>query len=90
MKIKLIAGTILLVGSLLFPRHSSGCQLGLKSVTNFDSSEYIFVGEVTGIVGPFKSKQIVGETWGLVVKPEVVVFLPEQPKDSFEVFTINF
>lgn len=75
-----------LVVCVVAPRASVGCSLGVLPLKGFDPAEYVFTGEVTGIVGPFESKKIKGRAWGLKVKVEEAVHLPKTPGGSFEVF----
>jgi hypothetical protein len=53
----------------------------------FDAAEYIFVGEVTGVVGPSHSELVAGEVWGLRIKIKEVVSLPDGPAKYVELYT---
>ena len=68
------------------PQTSSGCTFGLKALKEFDTAEYVFTGEVMGVVGPFESSEFEGRAWGLKVKVEEAVHLPKRPRAAFEVF----
>jgi hypothetical protein len=65
----------------------SACQLSMPPAwTAFDASEYVFIGEVTGIVGPLESETVRGEAWGLRIKVKEPVHLPRRPAEYVEVF----
>ena len=76
----------ILFACVIAPRASSGCSLGLPSLKKFDPKEYVFTGEVTGIVGPFGATKFERRAWGLKVKVDEAVYLPKTPRGSFEVF----
>ncbi len=89
--------------SLIFvTQFVSGCTLKPTPLTDFDQSEYIFIGEVTGYTAPltFNRKQNHTDTQpnyelkfsqanGLVVKVKEFVNLPKTPKSNFEVFPFH-
>ncbi len=70
---------VFLVGSSL------GCTIGSESVKDFDSKEYVFIGEVIGIAGPFTSKEFSPEAWGLRIRIDDAVYLPRVPTGYVEV-----
>jgi hypothetical protein len=67
---------------------SFGCSLAIAPISQFDTEQYVFIGEVVDVVGPFKSeaKKANGEAWGLRVKVGDKVYLPLSPANYFEVF----
>jgi hypothetical protein len=67
---------------------SFGCSLVIPPVSRFDAEQYVFIGEVVDVVGPFKSEdnKAEGEAWGLRVKVSGKVYLPTSPANYFEVF----
>jgi hypothetical protein len=66
---------------------SFACQLTMPSpLTEFDSSEYVFIGEVTDVVGPLWSDRVRGEAWGLRIAVKEKVFLPRSPATYVEVY----
>jgi len=72
---------------LIFLGHSIfGCSLVTKPLRNFDSTEYIFIGEVIGYTDSLESPDINGQANGLVVKLKESVHLPQIPKTHFEIF----
>ena len=71
---------------LVFPEIALGCFVTPTPITQFDTSQYVFIGEVMGIVGPFETKYVKRQAWGLVVKVQDKVFLPKEPSNKFEVF----
>lgn len=63
---------------------ASGCAtISAPSLTKFDSSEYIFIGEVIGVADPIKSEKFHGEAWGLKIKVIDAVNLPKSPASHF-------
>jgi hypothetical protein len=64
---------------------SFGCSLGLQPVRDFDRNEYIFIGEVIGIAGPFETRKFHPQAWGLKIKVTDPVNLPQSPASYFEV-----
>jgi hypothetical protein len=81
-------GICLVTFSVLFPKVSLGCSLALDPISEFDSSQYVFIGEVLGIVGPFRSaaSKAHGELRGIRVNLKDPVYLPRSPAVYFEVF----
>ena len=63
-----------------------GCTLGIKPLRDFDSNEYIFIGEVVGYTDSLESPEIVGKANGLIIKLKESVHIPQTPKTHFEVF----
>jgi hypothetical protein len=55
-------------------------------LTRFDTSSYVFIGEVIDAVGPMTSDAVFGEAWGLRIRVTDEVFLPRKPAQFFEVF----
>lgn len=72
-----------------FSTPTLGCSLGIAPITKFNPHEYVFIGQVMGIVGPFESKKFRGKAWGLQVKVEEEIYLPNTPTSYFEVFTFS-
>ena len=63
-----------------------GCAvIAVPSLTKFDTSEYIFIGEVVGVADPIKSEMFHGEAWGLKVRVKDSVNLPKSPASHFVV-----
>ena len=83
--VKLI--TCLLAFSSLLQSVSWGCSSPIHPISEFDSKQYVFIGEVLDVAGPFKSesKMVIGEVWGLQVKVTDVVYLPQSPVSYVEV-----
>jgi hypothetical protein len=46
----------------------------------------VFIGEVTGLVGPLEAEYVKGQAWGLLVKMDGRVLTPKEPPNNFEVF----
>lgn len=65
---------------------SYGCSLIIIPPTQFNPAEFIFSGEVVGYSGPLTNRYVVGEIWGLIVKPERVIYLPSVRPEYFEVY----
>ena len=66
-----------------------GCSLRVAPISQFDTAQYVFIGEVIGVVGPLKSeakKADGGEAWGLRIKVVDKIFLPQTPASHFDVF----
>lgn len=70
----------------LFSQSAFGCTLAVQPFMKFDPSEYVFTGQVIGIVGPFESKIFRQKAWGLQIKVGEKVYLPQTPAEYFEVF----
>lgn len=71
---------------LLTIRIAVGCAvISVPSLTKFDSSEYIFIGEVIGVADSFKSEKFHGEAWGLKVAVKDSVSVPKTPASHFVV-----
>ncbi|MCB1023503.1 MAG: hypothetical protein KDB79_03880 [Acidobacteria bacterium] len=68
---------------------SFGCTLAGKSLSEFDYTEYIFIGEVIDYTTAVESKELRSEGFGLVVSIKDLVYLPESPPKYFEVFQIG-
>lgn len=86
MKKKLICLTGTLVFCLLSLTAAFGCAtISITPLTSFDSSEYIFIGEVVGVAGPITSEKFHGEAWGLNVSVKNSVNLPKSPVSHFVV-----
>jgi hypothetical protein len=65
---------------------ASGCAtITVPSLTKFDSSEYIFIGEVMGVAEPIKSEKFHGEAWGLEIRVLDAVNLPKSTAKHFVV-----
>lgn len=72
---------------LCFPIAAFGCAISTaKPITKFDDSQYVFIGEVTGLVGPLEAEYVKGQAWGVLVKMDGKVFIPKEPLNNFEVF----
>jgi hypothetical protein len=67
------------------PGISFGCTLGLQPVRDFDRNEYIFIGEVIGLAGPFASHKFKPQAWGLKIKVDDPIYLPKTPASYFEI-----
>jgi hypothetical protein len=65
---------------------SYGCSLVLPPITTFDSTEYIFTGQVVSLVGPIESETFLKKAWGLQIRVEEKIYLPQTPAGDFEVF----
>ena len=70
----------------LFSQSSFGCSLAVQPFMKFDPSEYVFTGQVMGLIGPFESKTFRQKAWGLQIKVGEKVYLPQTTADYFEVF----
>lgn len=81
--IKLLLCSLLVL--LLQSNISFGCTLGLRPLRGFDRNEYIFIGEVVGIVGSFESGRFREKAWGLRIRVDDPVYLPRTPASYFEV-----
>lgn len=94
----------ILFSSIFFSSMAYGCSLIGQPVKDFDSSEYIFIGEVIGYTDAieFHKNENRGfiesntpKDWylkwtnGLVVKVKDSVNLPKSPKTHFEVFPFD-
>lgn len=79
-----------------------GCKQKMGVLTDFDQTEYVFIGEVVGYAEPLQFKKVresssengeflrsLKEASGLIVKVKQSVYLPETPKTHFEVFPIK-
>jgi hypothetical protein len=66
---------------------SFACQLSVSPLKGFDQSDYVFIGEVLQVVGPFESEKFFGKAWGLRVKVVEPIYIPKAPSRYFEVFT---
>lgn len=64
---------------------SVGCQFGLPVVRDFNRNEYIFIGEVIGLAGPFESHKFSPQAWGLKIKVIDPINLPKTTASYFEV-----
>jgi hypothetical protein len=81
--IKLLLFPLLIL--LLQSNVSIGCSLGIPPLRGFDRNEYIFMGEVVGIVGSFESSKFRERAWGLRIRIDDTVYLPRTPANYFEV-----
>ena len=71
---------------LLSLKTASGCAvITVPKLTEFDPAEYIFIGEVTGVVNPISSEKFHGDAWGIKVRVKDSVFLPRRPATHFVV-----
>lgn len=68
---------------------SFGCSLTGKLLTDFDETEYVFIGEVLGYTSPIEVKGLRTPAVGLIVKVRENVYLPKTPKLNFELFPIE-
>ena len=68
---------------------SYGCSLAVKPLIKFDSLEYVFTGQVTGLVGPLESAAFRQKAWGLQIKVDEKVSLPQTRRGDFEVFPLQ-
>lgn len=68
-----------------------GCSLKPHYLSQFDKSEYIFIGEVVGYTNLLKSNNKLSnlKTYGLIVKVKEAVNLPKTPKTHFEVLPFH-
>jgi hypothetical protein len=86
MKKNLIRSSCAIAFCLLSLRVALGCAvITVPSLTKFDSSEYIFIGEVVGVAGPIESEKFQGGAWGLKVRVKDSVHLPKSPASHFVV-----
>jgi hypothetical protein len=83
--ISLFCGLFLFVSSVS-SIDSFGCTLAISPLKGFDKSEYVFIGEVFEVVGPFESEKFFGKAWGLRVKVVEPIYIPKAPSRYFEVF----
>lgn len=74
--------------SSLFVQTVFSCSLAGKSLSGFDDSEYIFIGEIIGYTHAVESSELGGKAFGLMVKPKENIYLPKTPKSYFEVFPV--
>lgn len=77
-----------LIGIFLFVNVALGCTLGVKGISRFDDSEYVFIGEIAGYTSSLQGKGLRGDAFGLLIQPREIVHLPKKPKLHFEVFPI--
>lgn len=73
---------------VFFAQTIFGCTLAGKPLSDFDATEYIFIGEVVGYAQPLESAKLHGKAHGLIVKVRESVSLPKAPKTHFEIFPI--
>ncbi len=77
---------LLLIFAILLPQISIACEIRIRPPTKFDTTEYLFIGEVIDIVGPLRSERVKGEAYGFLVKVKQTVFLPDSSTNYFEVY----
>jgi hypothetical protein len=65
------------------------CSLSISPLKGFDRSEYIFIGEILEVIGPFESEKFVDPAWGLRVKVVTPIFIPKVSQGYFEVFDFD-
>jgi hypothetical protein len=78
---------LVFVSLSLPPQLSVACEVRLCFPTEFDTTEYVFIGRVVDVVGPLRTDIVVGDAYGLLIKAEQVVSLPDSSIDCFEVFS---
>ncbi|MCK4307961.1 hypothetical protein KAW50_07045 [candidate division WOR-3 bacterium] len=84
--VTVIRKILLLIFAILLPHISVACEIRIQPPTRFDTTEYIFIGEVIDIVGPLESERVKGEAYGFLVKVKQTVFLPDSSTNYFEVY----
>lgn len=65
------------------------CTLGIRGLDRFDTSEYIFIGEVVGYTQEIQSPKLKSSAYGLKIKSKESVYLPKKTKSYYEVFPID-
>ncbi len=80
----------LTVAFLLFTNYALGCKLGINPTSDFDTTHYIFIGEVVEILESVKyeSQGIIADAVGLKIKVSENVYSPK-PATYFEVFPLR-
>jgi hypothetical protein len=76
--------SIFFLGAILLCQITFACSLVMAPIKRFEPEEYVFTGQVVGIVGPFESKSFRQQAWGLQIKIQEKVNLPETPTGDFE------
>jgi hypothetical protein len=79
---KLAGGALLSVAVF---SSTQACSLALPPIIKFNPNEYVFTGRVVGLLGPFQSKRLRDNAWGLQIEPMDAVNLPDRPTRYFEV-----
>jgi len=77
--------TILVSIFILSQNISFACSILCPTPTKFDSSEYVFIGKVVDVIGPFEDEKKQGGYWGLLVEVKDPIYLPEKPNKYFEI-----
>jgi hypothetical protein len=72
----------------LIPYTIFGCTQAYIIPPKFDTSDYIFIGKVIDIVGPIEIDNN-EKAWGVLVRINEKVYLPQTPKANFEVYPFN-
>ena len=86
MKKNLVRLTCTFAICLLSLKVAFGCAtIIVTPLTSFDSSEYIFIGEVFAVAEPITSERFHGEAWGLKIRVKDSVNLPKSPASHFVV-----
>ena len=92
MKSSLIRTSCVIAFCLLSLKVVAGCAvITIETLTKFDSSEYIFIGEVIGMSDPITSEKFHGKAWGVKIRVKEYVNLPKTPAGHFVVlpFTLE-
>ena len=78
------------IGFLLFTNDAFGCKVGINPTSDFDTAQYIFIGEVVEILESVKyeSQGIEAVAVGLKIKVSENVYSPKQAA-YFEVFPLR-
>jgi hypothetical protein len=71
---------------LCFAAHPAfACTRGASPIFQHDPSEYVFIGEVAGYIGPFDTGAGAKTGWALRVMPRAKVYMPREPRQYFEI-----
>ena len=78
------------IAFLLFTNSILGCKLGIQRTSDFDTTHYIFIGEVVEVIESVKyeSQGIKTDAVGLKIKVSENVYSPK-PASFFEVFPLH-
>lgn len=65
------------------------CSYSTEPIIKFTPDKYIFLGEVTGFIGPVKSTKVVGRFWGVKVKIVDALNVPKSTIDFVEIYSFG-
>ena len=67
----------------------SSCTIRRTIPTGFDHNEFIFIGKILKIIGPFRDVKNEFSTYGYLVDVKDRVFLPDEPEKYFELIVFG-